>query len=313
MKRILLMAAAAALAASVFADDEEEDAKPAGKKGAKPAAAEKQAAAKPAAAEVTEPKWRNLDEKHHFGGRQASAGYLRGKVVLVDCCDYTKPECVDRVKILKDIWNAYKTKQFVIIGSHRGKHLPVKVARVCDGLGITYPVYEDAGVPDDRKDGESFFYLIDANGKIRTCANELGKVQATVGSTIMAARVPSSVKKWREVLDYEVRYLPGRAYNHLKDFRKKHPLDADEYAAFEEKAAESKEIRDLAALEEYAREAKDCDYGDRKAKKPSVGKLEGVLKKYSKLKDSEDPIVVQEAKNCLAEITWAIAALKSAK
>ena len=58
--------------------------------------------------------------------------------------------------------------------------------------------------------------------------------------------------------------------------------------------------------------AKDYDLKDPNAKKLSAEKIELAIEKASDLKKSENPLVAQEAKNCIAELTWTAATLRSA-
>jgi hypothetical protein len=58
--------------------------------------------------------------------------------------------------------------------------------------------------------------------------------------------------------------------------------------------------------------AKDYDLKDPNAKKLSAEKIELAIEKASDLKKSENPLVAQEAKNCIADLTWTLAVLKPA-
>ena len=56
-----------------------------------------------AAPEVKPIDWENIDPTHHLAGRMASAGYLRGKVVLLDCRDYGDKSGVDAMRRLEEV------------------------------------------------------------------------------------------------------------------------------------------------------------------------------------------------------------------
>ena len=83
-----------------------------------------------AAPEVKPIDWENIDPAHHLAGRMASAGYLRGKVVLLDYRDYGDKSGVDAMRRLEDVWQTFKMKPFVLIGSHRGTATAEKIKRI---------------------------------------------------------------------------------------------------------------------------------------------------------------------------------------
>ena len=51
--------------------------------------------------------WENLDEAHHLAGRMASSGYLRGKVVYVDCRDYGDKSGVEAMQRMEEAWHTF--------------------------------------------------------------------------------------------------------------------------------------------------------------------------------------------------------------
>ena len=65
-------------------------------------------------------EWENIKPEAKLGGRMMSAGYLRGKVVLLDRRDYGSMSQAAAIKQLQSIWATYKTKPFVVLGSHHG-------------------------------------------------------------------------------------------------------------------------------------------------------------------------------------------------
>ena len=104
------------------------------------------AAASLAAPEVKPVEWENVDPAHHLAGRMASAGYLRGKVVCLDYRDYGDKSGVDGMRRLEEVWQTFKMKPFVLIGSHRGTAGAEKIKRIADGLKLTFPIYKEADI-----------------------------------------------------------------------------------------------------------------------------------------------------------------------
>lgn len=259
--------------------------------------------------------WRNLDADHHICGRKASEGYLKGKVVLVDRWGSKCPPCRAMLPQIEQIWQSFKTKQFVVLGGHcRGWGSPDEVKRVAEGAGVTYPVYEDAGLAEGEPqfDGIPFLYVVDETGRVvYKGRNERNATQAIV-SALTDMDAPRDIRQWKRFLDFEIAELPGRATLRLAEFKKKFPAEAKAYAAAEKELSKLPNIKKLAELVEFAKKAKDMRaFGDKqKDKKQKFAKmLSSALSKYSGLKDSADPRMAQEAKNAIADIIWTQAAL----
>ena len=65
--------------------------------------------------------------------------------------------------------------------------------------------------------------------------------------------------------------------------------------------------------EDAVRLLKDYDPNAKPAKlRTTLGKVTSALKAYEPLKAHEDPVVAQEAKNCIADLMWTQAAIKAA-
>ena len=127
----------------------------------------------------------------------------------------------------------------------------------------------------------------------------------------MSMRSPQTPKQWKYYIDFDVDILPGRAYLEIEEFRKAFPKEAAAYDDVWERFNEDKDIKRVAKLERIARMAKDYDFRDVNAKRLSVEKVEKAIELSADLKKSENPLVAQEAKNCIADLTWAAAMLKS--
>ena len=271
------------------------------------------AAALSAAAYCAVPlEWRNLDAASHFGGRMASAGYLRGKVVMVDCRDYGEKSCVEPARRLQAAWNTFKMKPFVLIGSHRGKADAEKIRRIADRLALSYPIYRGASYPPAEKEDaqNGWVYVVDATGRVLYRGVDDRRACGVVASALMAMRSPQSVKQWRYYLDFDIDVLPGRALNRLEEFRKAYPQESSVYDDAWRRLSSDGEVRKMAKLERLARQAKDYDFNDSSARRLSAEKIERAVEGFSDLKQSSNPMIVQEAKNCIAELMWSAAVLK---
>ena len=267
-----------------------------------------------AVAGVEAVEWKNVDADHHLGGRKASAGYLQGKVVLVDRWGARCPPCRALLPRVEDVWQSFKTKPFVVLGGHcKGWGTADEVAELISEHKLTYSVYEDAGLAtgEPKFDAIPFLYVVDETGKVVY----LGRDERTATQAIVTAltdmEAPKNVAQWKRFLGYELEHLPCRGYLRLKEFRKKFPQESKEY---ESKARELLAIKDLkkaADLVEFAKKAKDPPvFGPKdKAKKAKYEKLvNDMVGKGEAFKFHPDPRVAQEAKNALADLKWTQAA-----
>ena len=197
-------------------------------------------------------EWENIKPEAKLGGRMMSAGYLRGKVVLLDRRDYGSMSQAAAIKQLQSIWATYKTKPFVVLGSHHGSSSKEKVEETLKKLGVTYPVYNDVRLikPDANEQElaimqaawektEPTITIVDATCKRKLYVGKDDRAsQGVVGSALMATSTPPSAKQYQFLLNYEIEMLPGRAFLRLKEFRERFPREAAKYAADWERMSE---------------------------------------------------------------------------
>ena len=238
-------------------------------------------------------EWENVGEGTYVAGRRCSEGYLQGKVVLV-CRD---EKMAGR---MEEIWTSFKTKQFVLLGAFEAT--PEKV---------TYPVYSGASLANNAP--ESPLYVVEETGRIRYKGKDERTATEALVSALTDMESPKNVAQWRMFLDYELVALPGRAYLRFLEFKKKLPKDAKEYEVKFAELSKTENVKKLAELVKFAREAKDVRAFDPKKAKYQQSRfkkmVEGAIAKYSPLKESEDSRVRQEAKNALADLKWTLATL----
>lgn len=266
-------------------------------------------------------EWTNLTAEARLGGRMVSAGYLRGKIVVMDRRDYTDSANAADIEALQKMWASYKTKSFVVVGSHTGSGDAKGVEKALARLGVTYPVYANAGV---LRDGEMVdspeLSVFDSTGTRRIYGGQdVHKVAGVVGSAIFSTRMPTTAKQWRYLLDWEMENLPGQAFIRLKDLdvqdkviaemKAKYPDSLHKYAQTLKKWREDNEIKKLAKLVELSRLVKDRDPHAKTKEKITKSVIEKAIEKYESLKQSKNPNVVQEAKNAIADLQFSAASL----
>lgn len=259
--------------------------------------------------------WRNLDEEHHLGGRKTSKGYLRGKVVLVDRWGVRCPPCRRMLPRVEEIWQSFKTKPFVVLGGHcPGWGDAASVKALVKEHGLTYPIYEDAGLAalEPRFDAIPFLYVVDETGKVVYKGHDERAATQAIVTALTDMESPRNAAEWKRFLDFELEYLPGKAYLRLAEFRKKFPDEAKAYAEKERELHAIPDVKKLAELVDFARKAKDMrtfgenQQGQRKRYEKLVTDALA-SPKHKALLESANPFVVQEAKNALADLKWTAA------
>lgn len=268
-------------------------------------------------------EWDNVGPDKRLGGRMISAGYLRGKVVLLDRRDYTDPANADTIRQLQALWATYKMKPFILLGSQHGAVSKSKMDETLKKLGVTFPVYQDARL---RKPGASkedleamerifaderpLIQIIDSSCRKKLYnGRDARAAQGVVGSALLATSSPMTPKQFDYLLDYELKSLPGRGYLRLREYRTRFPKESQKYAAAWKSLSAREEIKKLARLVELSRLVKDRDLASKTSQRITPEVLETAMEKYASLKQSEDEFVAQEAKNALADLKFCAAVL----
>jgi hypothetical protein len=216
---------------------------------------------------------------------------------------------------MERLWRSYKTKPFILLGSHvSGDATAEAVERVIAEHSLSYPVYRSVELADGApiSDKIPYYYVVDASGKVVFRGSNERLAESALVNALTNLASPPNVRYWRRLIDFEVDVLPGRAYLHLNEFRRQFPVEAKDYDDIFNRLKKDPVVIRLARLEEFSRQAKDFDP---RAKPHDVQrmlhKISRTVKAYETLKEGDDPCRVQEAKNCLAELLWAQAALKA--
>lgn len=260
--------------------------------------------------------WSGVTPEKHIGGRKVSPGYLQGKVVLVDRWSMDCPPCRRALPRLEQVWRSYKGKPFVLLGSLcEGGGTLDAVRRQMEDDSLTYPMYEEAGLGDGEPNFDSlpFYYVVDATGRIVYRGGDGRRAEEAVVSAITNLGSPPGAAYWRRLVEFEKDVLPGLALLHITEFRKAFPKEAAQFDADFKALKARPGVEKLAKLEAASRALKDFDPTAKPAKlRDLLAKTSAAIKKYEPLKSEEDPVVSQEAKNCIADLMWTQAAIKAA-
>ena len=132
--------------------------------------------------------WRGLDDSSYYSGPKISEADLAGKVVMVDQWGINCPPCRALLPAMQKLWNANKSKPFVLIGSHCQGRNPEKVKELVDANKLTYPIYDWAGLVDAPSSGGGlpFMYVVDHRGKVVYSGRSHEEAEAAVQKAIAA-------------------------------------------------------------------------------------------------------------------------------
>ncbi len=261
--------------------------------------------------------WTGVDTESHLGGRKVSQGYLQGKVVLVYKWDKEHAEHLSR---LQEVWESFRSKQFMLVGSYRGE----SAAEGREGLkalvkkaGVTFAVYDGAGVEGEVP---NVIYVLDGTGACVWRGSDERLAEEAVVKAITNLAYPADIGYYKRLLKKEKDTLKGRTWNHLRELEKRMikdkkfaktvtAEDKKEFAAMKKELKANKDIEKLGNLVEFARIARDYNPKARKQKvRIDKSKINATIKAGEVLLKSEDPVVVQEVKNSLADLKMAAAA-----
>ena len=111
--------------------------------------------------------WKGLEPENWYCGKKLTEKSLEGKIVMVYVFSESSEDSVALLPRIENVWSAYKSKPFVVIGSHRGGK-STKVANLIKKSKVTFPVYEDAGRTKEPSAGGRYpiVYVVDDSGQM---------------------------------------------------------------------------------------------------------------------------------------------------
>ena len=237
--------------------------------------------------------WRNVDAANQLGGRKTSEGYLQGKVVMVY-------KGGDQMARMEQVWQGFKTKQFVLIGAGSQKD-----------ASCTFPQYKGAGLASDEP--AEPLYVVGGSGKVLYKGEDERAATEAVVMALTDLEAPRTLTQWKNFLDFEFENLPAHAYIRVAAFKKKFPSAAKAYEEKILKLRAVKNVDKVAQLVSFAKQAKDMkDLGPKKKMQQAkmVKAVKAAVPKFKPLlKDLPDARLLQEAKNALADLQWKAAEL----
>ena len=113
--------------------------------------------------------WRGLTDGNHYSGPKLTEEDLAGKVVMIDEWGVNCGPCKQLLPQMQKYWTAFKSKEFVLIGSHRQGRAPEAVAALVKANGLTYPIYDNVGLAGGEPSnggGIPFIYVVNHRGRV---------------------------------------------------------------------------------------------------------------------------------------------------
>lgn len=130
-------------------------------------------------------EWKGLGDNNYYSGPKVTADELAGKVVLVDCWGVNCGPCRALLPKMEQVWQSFRSKPFVLLGSHRQGRQPDKVAELVKANKLTYPQYDGAGLASGEPSfrGIPFLYVVNHRGKIvYSGSSEKSAIEAVVNA-----------------------------------------------------------------------------------------------------------------------------------
>ena len=132
--------------------------------------------------------WQGLTDANYYCGPKITEADLAGKVVMVDQWGINCPPCRALLPSMQKLWNANKSKPFMLIGAHCQGRNPKEVQSLVDANKLTYPIYDWAGLANAPSSGGGlpFMYVVDHRGKVVYSGRSHDEAEAAVQKAIAA-------------------------------------------------------------------------------------------------------------------------------
>lgn len=207
--------------------------------------------------------WKGLSDSNCYSGPKIKDADLAGKVVLVDLWGVNCPPCRALLPSMQKLWDANKSKPFMLIGSHCQGRNPGKVKELVDKNKLTYPIYEGAGLVNAPSSGGKipFMYVVDHRGNVVYSGRSHEEAEAAIRKAIAAiGAMPTlyggvSLKVFKAMENGLVLGKPVKAHVKTLNAAVKKGAAKNATDAVKNQAEEAKEI--LAAIEKAKTEIKN--------------------------------------------------------
>ena len=175
--------------------------------------------------------WRGLEDANHYSGPKITEADLAGKVVLVDCWGINCPPCRALLPRMEEIWSSFKTKPFVLLGSHCQGKDEAAVKELVTKNKLTYPVYQFAGsVNAPNFSGLPFMYVVNHRGKVVYAGSSERDATEALVTAIGYVGMPPDIVPGVAFRKYKALEKKFRLGNSIKSDVKKLQKDVKQFA-----------------------------------------------------------------------------------
>ncbi len=214
-------------------------------------------------------EWRNIGDGDYVAGAKISSPEkLCNRVVIVDVWGVNCPPCRALLPTLQKIWENYglpADKPLVVLGSHRQARDDERVKALVAKAGVTYPVYQGAGLAKDEPSGGGvlpFVYVLNHRGKVVYKGRDVLEAQeAAITALGDVGRLPSLTDgvRFTRFKNLEGQLALGRPVKTITGKLKAVAAGKDAQAAAEARAILDGIERGLAATKEEIDMLKTCE------------------------------------------------------
>ena len=111
--------------------------------------------------------WRGLFDENRYVGKLLDEHQFEGKVVMVYEFDVRVADSLRQLPRIQQLWDAFRSKPFVMLGVHRGGRSAEAEAAIAEAK-LSFPVYEGVEFRRRPQNVKScpFIYVVDRRGRV---------------------------------------------------------------------------------------------------------------------------------------------------
>lgn len=207
--------------------------------------------------------WKGLADANWYSGPKITEADLAGKVVMVDKWGVNCPPCRALLPKMQDVWQSFKNKNFILLGSHCQGRSEAKVKELVKTNKLTFPIYDWAGLAEGEPSsrGIPFLYVVNHRGKVVYSGHNHNMAIEAVQAAILALDLPPTLlgdvvlEKRSPYKTFEKQLVLGKNISAVVKRLEKDVKNAEKRAA-KQSDKDNAEVaaKILAAIEEARRE-----------------------------------------------------------
>lgn len=139
--------------------------------------------------------WKGLADANWYSGPKITEADLEGKVVMVDKWGVNCPPCRALLPKMQDVWQSFKNKNFILLGSHCQGRSEAKVKELVKTNKLTFPIYDWAGLAEGEPSsrGIPFLYVVNHRGKVVYSGHNHNMAITAAQEAILALDLPPTL------------------------------------------------------------------------------------------------------------------------